>query len=324
MRVSESINGMICGPSSSRDGKGILVTLRTLLDHSKIGDLLVLKGVITSSQLNSALEEHRASAVPLGQILIKNKALNRQTLLLTLFKQKALRFMAGGLLFLMTLGGFSKRSLADIADIPGKITLASTASFAAPESYPALFGSNEKRSENLSAFTKWSDMFARFDRTLGQSSSNEVIEKMKRDIEGFSKFSLSEMAKAVNTLMNKQKYIVDSKNWGKSDYWATPIEFLTRGGDCEDFAIAKYVALRALGVGEERMRVAIVHDNLKNIPHAILILYSSEGALVLDNQSPDVLNADALRTRYRPIFSINRQAWWLHTAPESTLIASAK
>ncbi|MCB1839662.1 MAG: transglutaminase-like cysteine peptidase, partial [Alphaproteobacteria bacterium] len=91
-----------------------------------------------------------------------------------------------------------------------------------------------------------------------------------------------------------------------------------------DFAIAKYVALRALGVEEARLRIAIVHDKLKNIPHAILVVYTSEGALILDNQNKEVLNSDALRTRYRPIFSINREYWWLHTAPESTLIASAK
>lgn len=322
--MSEYKNGVICGSSTLQTGKGLFVTLRALLDNSKIGDLLVLHGVITPAQLRSALDEHRASAIPLGQILIQNKILSRRTLLFTLLRQRMLRFMAGGLLFVMSLGGFAKKSFADIADIPAKVSLASTASFGAPSAYPALFGSDEKRSENLTAFTKWSDMFARFDRTLKQDSSQDVIAKMKRDIEGFSGLSLPDMAEKVNRLMNKQKYIVDSKNWGKSDYWATPVEFLTRGGDCEDYAIAKYVALRALGVVEERMRIAIVHDNVKNIPHAILIVYTSDGALVLDNQNPDVLSADSLRTRYRPIFSINRQAWWLHSAPESTLIASAK
>ena len=51
-------------------------------------------------------------------------------------------------------------------------------------------------------------------------------------------------------------------------------DFFTRGGDCEDFAIAKYTALRALGVPEERLRVAIVHDDEKNLPHAILVVYT--------------------------------------------------
>lgn len=322
--MSKSNTGYIHRPNSSQSRKGVFVTLRALLDHSRIGELLVLRGLITNDQLETALDERRSCALPLGEILIRNNIISRRALTYTLWRQRALRFVAGGLLFFMTLGGFSKRSFADIADVPAKVTLAGVSGFGQPSAYPALFGADEKRSENLSAFTKWTDMFSRFDRALKQSSSQNIVDQMKRDLAGLKGLSLKERAIGVNSLMNKQRYILDNKNWGKSDYWATPIEFLTRGGDCEDFAIAKYVALRALGVEEERMRIAIVHDNIKNIPHAILIVYSAEGALVLDNQNPDVKKADSLRTRYRPIFSINRQAWWLHSAPETTLVASAE
>lgn len=314
---------VFCGSNQS-GCRGFLAQLRAILDKSKIGDLLVFRGLITQSDLERALAEHRETRAPLGQILIKSYALSRRDLFMTLARQRVLRLVAGGMLFTLSLSGFSKRSYAELPDVAAKVTLANAASFDRPTSYPALFGAGERRSENLTAFTKWSDMFARFDKHLRQSSSHGVIAKMKSDLENFSGLSLSAMAEGVNKLMNKQKYILDSQNWGKSDYWATPVEFLTRGGDCEDYAIAKYVALRALGVGEERMRIAIVHDNLKNIPHAILIVYSSEGALVLDNQNQDVLKADSLKSRYRPIFSINRTAWWLHTAPEATLVASAE
>lgn len=130
----------------------------------------------------------------------------------------------------------------------------------------------------------------------------------------------------VNDFFNRRiRFDDDSAVWKQADYWATPLETLAAGaGDCEDFAIAKYVALRALGVSEERLRIAIVHDKVKNIPHAVLVVYTSEGALILDNQNKEVLSAESLRTRYRPIFSINREFWWLHTTPESTLVASAK
>ncbi len=94
--------------------------------------------------------------------------------------------------------------------------------------------------------------------------------------------------------MNKVRYIGDQKNWGKSDYWATPIEFLTYGGDCEDFAIAKYVSLRALGVPDRAMRIAIVKDTQKGIAHAILIVYTEDGPMVLDNQIKRMTNANAI------------------------------
>ena len=131
------------------------------------------------------------------------------------------------------------------------------------------------------------------------------------------------MVQGVNRLVNENRYIVDKRNWGKSDYWATPVEFLKRGGDCEDFAIAKYTALRSLGFPEERLRVAIVQDTVKNIPHAVLVAYTDEGAFILDNQIKSLVDAER-KGRYKPIFSINRQAWWLLKTPNRTIVASAE
>ena len=169
-------------------------------------------------------------------------------------------------------------------------------------------------------------MFERFDKELSNTKSARVIRELQTKLSKYKSDSIHEMARSVNTMMNKKKYITDSKNWGKSDYWATPVEFMTRGGDCEDFAIAKYVALRALGVPENRLRIAIVQDQKKNMPHAILIVYSEKDVVVLDNQIKDMRSAKNI-THYKPIFSINRLAWWLHTAPEkssNTIVASAK
>ena len=59
------------------------------------------------------------------------------------------------------------------------------------------------------------------------------------------------------------------------------------------------------------MRIAIVHDLQKNIPHAILIVYTDDGVKFLDNQYKSVKDADGF-TRYRPIYSINRTGWWRH------------
>lgn len=213
-----------------------------------------------------------------------------------------------------------------IQDVPARITLASASqTITNVNHYPALFGAAEKKSTKLDAFTKWSGMFERFDRELNTSKNQAIVKSMLRQIKGFQSNSVYAMARDVNALMNEKKYIVDSKNWGKSDYWATPIEFMQRGGDCEDFAIAKYTALRALGVPENRMRIAIVQDQKKNIPHAILIVYTEKGAMVLDNQIKEIRAAKSIK-HYKPIFSINREAWWLHTTPTqtNTIVASAE
>jgi predicted transglutaminase-like cysteine proteinase len=209
-----------------------------------------------------------------------------------------------------------------IKDVPAQIRLKTAVHFNAVASYPRLFDSKEKHSTSLKAFTKWSDMFHKFDAQLQQPSTAPVIQQFQNDLQTLNGLSLRDMTIRVNTMMNAKRYITDNRNWGTSDYWATPVEFLQRGGDCEDFAIAKYTALRALGVPEERLRVAIVHDTLKNIPHAVLVVYTDQGTLVLDNQMDNVIDGDRMG-RYRPIYSINRSGWWLHTeTDDGTQIAS--
>ncbi len=54
----------------------------------------------------------------------------------------------------------------------------------------------------------------------------------------------------VNTFFNKNiRFGTDLEVWEQEDYWATALETLGRGaGDCEDFVVAKYFSLVALGV----------------------------------------------------------------------------
>ena len=236
-----------------------------------------------------------------------------------------MRCLAASMGVFLTLASFGIKPAraGSIRDIPAQLNLVSAANpaFAPVNTYPALFGSEERASTNLEPFTKWTSMFDRFQASMSQPQSQKVMAAWKREIGSFKGLPLEQMAVRVNHFVNEQPYIVDSRNWGQSDYWETPVEFFERGGDCEDFAIAKYVSLRALGVPEDRLRVAIVHDLQKDMPHAVLILYTDHGALILDNQNERVENASNV-TRYRPIFTINRNAWWLHTRPTSTVVAS--
>ncbi|MCB1782802.1 MAG: transglutaminase-like cysteine peptidase [Alphaproteobacteria bacterium] len=309
--------------------KGILRVIKAYLDHHKLGELLLIGGYIGHRQLAFALAEQKRTDLPLGQVFIDHQIISRRELSFILARQRALRFIAAFLLCAMSLSFTARKARADtIADVPAKISVSvsltntNSANIGRISIWPALFGADEQRSDNLSAFTKWEDMFSRFDKALDTRSGQKVALELKKELSPFKNMKLEDMAVAVNSMMNKKKYILDKKNWGKSDYWATPIEFMTRGGDCEDFAIAKYAALRALGVSESRLRLVIVHDENKNIPHAVLAVYTQNGPLILDNQIKTVEKAEAI-AHYRPIFSINREAWWLHSAPSETVIASA-
>lgn len=318
--------------SQSRKSAGLLKVFKSFMHHNRVGDILVLTGKITPSQLGQVMREERAvkgkgRKVELGQALIERGIISAQELRFALFKQKFIRSaIATCAVFISLSGGAIKPAKASgIKDVPGKIRLvkanAKADSYGANGIYPVLFGHGEQKSKELKAFTKWSDMFKRFDRVIANGSGDAEIAKLKKDLEKLRNVSLKEKVIGVNKLMNRVKYITDSNNWGKTDYWATPVEFLKRGGDCEDFAIAKYTALRMLGVPEERLRVAIVQDTYKGIPHAVLIAYTDEGPMLLDNQIKEAIHTDTTR-RYKPIYSINRHAWWLHKNIAPTRVAS--
>ena len=299
---------------------GILNRVKSRLDRNRLGELLVIHGKLSPLELKSALSRQQQERRPLGQILIEAGLVKRQHIMAAIATQWAYRSLAGAVTLMITFTLLNGRS-AHAGSITPVSATTGAGSISAVTSYPGLFGTSEKKSGDLSAFTKWSAMFARFDTQMKQPDSATVLKKWQADLESMRGLSLDQMVVKVNTMANRVPYINDSRNWGKSDYWETPVEFFSKGGDCEDFAIAKYASLRALGVPDSRMRIAIVRDTQKGIPHAVLIVYTDNGAVVLDNQIKTVTAQNTIN-HYKPIFSINRSAWWLHKDSGSTLVAS--
>lgn len=152
---------------------------------------------------------------------------------------------------------------------------------------------------------------------------------------------IADKAKAVDALIDKQiTYVKDGDNYGKDEYWASPMETLSRQrGDCEDFAILKYYALRYLGVEPERMYVVAVGEDGTKLNHATLMIDTFEpGVLksawssvshrlfgteaknnyvILDNdQSPDGKLVEARDARYHPYFAMNEKEF--RTVPSSS------
>ncbi len=312
--------------TADKTHKGILSGLKARLHRNKLGELLVQDGHLTPDQLQYALVQSRDSGQRLGHYLINTNYIDASIVRKTLLEQFALRFMTTAVTVFLSISsmGFAKQARAGtIKDVPSRMAVAFN-SVTPASHHPKLFGSVEKQSKSLKAFTKWTGMFSRFDAALNNSYGQKSMNGFRSQLQGLQDLPLHKMASKVNDLVNKVRYVTDSRNYGKTDYWATPVEFFEKGGDCEDFAITKYTALRALGVPENRLRIAIVQDLQKNIPHAILIVYTDNGPMVLDNQIKTMTNANRI-SHYKPIFSINRTAWWLHTKPKGnvTVVAAA-
>lgn len=165
------------------------------------------------------------------------------------------------------------------------------------------FGGSEDYRGNIAAFYKWTGVLARMD------ARTKTPQPWVDNRNSFADMTNLEVAQKVNNTVNRYRYIADIVNWDKSDYWATPTEFFNKGGDCEDFVIAKYAWLRFLGVPEDRLRLAIVHDRIQGTPHAVLLTYINDKVMVLDNQVQEIRDSASIN-RYRLIYSINRSGWW--------------
>lgn len=119
---------------------------------------------------------------------------------------------------------------------------------------------------------------------------------------------------AVNGWINTKPRVSDFANWGVPDYWETPGELLARGGDCEDFAIAKYASLVRLGFDTRDLRIVIVSDSDSHSFHAVLAVQRDDAVWLLDDQLAQVTRFED-QPRYTPVYSLGEQGWWLHAAP---------
>ena len=168
---------------------------------------------------------------------------------------------------------------------------------------------------DLSPYTKWNDMVRRMQQQTGweNESCTNIFSRCpqqdwKKLLSDASRQSKSEQLDAVNRFVNKFDYIPDTVNWGGIDYWETPKEFFQKGGECKDYAIAKYFTLRILGWPVESLWVIVLQDMNLNVTHAVLAVKHEGKALILDNQVPDIVEEHRIH-HYRPIFGLDEAGW---------------
>lgn len=132
----------------------------------------------------------------------------------------------------------------------------------------------------------------------------------------------------VNDFFNRKvSYIEDQEVWGLSDYWATPMESLSKGkGDCEDYVIAKYFSLRNMNIPDHQLRLIYVKARIGGPSssvqqaHMVLAYYPAAEAepLILDNLITEIRPASR-RSDLLPIFSFNSQGVYAGAAANSAL-----
>ncbi len=172
-----------------------------------------------------------------------------------------------------------------------------------------LLNGAEVRAVGLGQFPKWTGARGRSAIEGGAAWISGMAWRGDRDRRG--------QIEAVNRMVNRAPYLDDAVNYGLRDYWATPGELFTRGGDCEDYAFAKFKALRHLGFANRDLRLVVVHDIARGMPHAVLAVDLEAETLILDSQFNTIFAA-ALLKRYLPFYSVNEDGGWTHIAGWTT------
>lgn len=186
------------------------------------------------------------------------------------------------------------------------------------EAKSKLFNKDEVKSKGISDFPKWGDALDKHDdeqdvylKKCGKNKKQFYcnIEEWKKFLDSIADKDVIQKVKTVNNYINKHQYIIDQENWGMTDYWESPGEFLFKNGDCEDYAIAKYMSLKFLGMSMDDMRVLILYDHNLGAYHSVLAVYHKNKIYILDNQLDSVIT-DKKIYHYEPIFSLNEKYWW--------------
>ncbi|MDP2099510.1 MAG: transglutaminase-like cysteine peptidase [Methylobacter sp.] len=162
------------------------------------------------------------------------------------------------------------------------------------------------------------ELLAKVEKKYGVAGRIRVEEwRQLLDSQAAKNLPEKEKLKKVNDFFNQRiDFVDDIVLWKVNDYWATPIEFLAQGaGDCEDYAIAKYFTLKALGVPEEKIRITYVKALELNQAHMVLTYFETPRSVpvVLDNLIPQIKPASQ-RSDLLPVYSFNGSGLWLAKA----------
>lgn len=125
--------------------------------------------------------------------------------------------------------------------------------------------------------------------------------------------SRSELIASVNSWVNRSiGHAEDRELFGRSDYWADAATTLRLGrGDCEDFALLKMELLAAAGIKREDMMLTLARDLVRRRDHAVLVVKTEEGFLMLDNVGNAPLDGSQSHG-YRPVMSLGARQSFLH------------
>jgi predicted transglutaminase-like cysteine proteinase len=167
------------------------------------------------------------------------------------------------------------------------------------------------------AAAKWREVLARIDseeETLAACRANldacspagrRLLQLVELGRQRAGRARLGEINRAVNLSIRATS---DWSQYGVDDFWSAPLATIEKGaGDCEDYAILKYLALREAGINPDDLRLLIVSYPRRRTIHAILAVRLDGEWLLLDNLTMVMVNS-LEATQYQPLIALDYHA----------------
>ena len=167
------------------------------------------------------------------------------------------------------------------------------------------------------AAAKWRAVLARIDseeETLAACRANlnacspatrRLLQLAELGRQRAGRARLGEINRAVNLSI---KATSDWSQYGVDDFWSAPLATIEKGaGDCEDYAILKYLVLREAGISPDDLRLLIVSYPRRRTIHALLAVHLDQEWLLLDNLTMVMVNS-LEATQYRPLIALDYHA----------------
>jgi predicted transglutaminase-like cysteine proteinase len=174
-----------------------------------------------------------------------------------------------------------------------------------------------KRNVNISFSTAddWYAMMGRSEKLMSNPENKKIWNSWIARFASIRNADLQTKLRMVDQIVDEEiRYESDSYTMGRSEYFSSPIEILKlKQGDCDDFAILKYMTLKALGVNESSMYMLSVDwEGRGQVDHAILSVSldgksptASSNVVLLNNDGEGLLIPTSERRSTIPYMAMN-------------------
>lgn len=171
----------------------------------------------------------------------------------------------------------------------------------------------------------WDEVMARHDPEKVFGKNQKLMNTYRKEqwrniVDNWRGMSRDKQLRVINGFFNNWPSKSDQQNYGEKEYWASPEEMLRKGsGDCEDYAIIKYLALRYLNWPTEDMWLVLVQDKKKKTHHAVLAARYGSQIFILDNLSKPrylLIPDETYMKNYMPFYAINERSSWIFAMPQ--------